>query len=79
MRLPFGCQAGERSSKPPLDTLRWSVPSAFITKISRWYEGAATRSLSNAIRVPSGDQAGRESAAASLVSRCWPEPSAFMT
>ncbi len=64
---------------PPGVTLRWPLPSAFITNTSRWKLGAATRSLSNVIMLPSGDQFGRRSVAGLFVSRTWSVPSAFMT
>jgi hypothetical protein len=72
MRLPSGDQAGELAL--PVDSLRGSDPSAFIThSLESW-----PVQQRYAIFEPSGDQYGNAIVSAFLVSGWGPPPSAPM-
>src|SRR5437764_10097211 len=75
MRVPSGDQAGQVSIVGFVVNLRCSLPSAFITQMSK----LPLRALAKAICLPSGDQLGLLSMAGSLVSCLGFLPSASQT
>ena len=72
--MPSGDHVGDVSVSGWFCTRRWSLPSAFMTQMSK----SPSRLLEKAIRVPSGDQLGSWLKPPAKVSRFTSPPSACM-